>query len=205
MKTATKPKPISLRPHEVRELLTNGRTEIRRRVNNPKDSPVSVHNAEWVEPYANAMGHTGCWSFKRTTNSNRPERERRWACNSIAIDVLRCLFGVEGTRLWAREIWRCTGGGDWHGICYEADEDGPYETKVAYKGLGLDQLGRKTVYDHSDEWERLVCDTRYCTDWRPSGTMPRWASRFDLSVAGVLTERKGDRWEWAAELKIETE
>ena len=90
----------------VRAILDGRKTQTRRVVKNPKGSPVNIDDAEWAEPYANANGHTGCWSFKREMSRTHPRYGERLACNSIAVDTVRCPYGVPGDLLYVRETSR---------------------------------------------------------------------------------------------------
>ena len=85
----------------------------------------------------------------------------------------RCPFGVPGDCLWVREAWAYSV----HAQSAARDEDGPF------------------VYaaDHGSQQHRL------CDRWRPSTTMPRWASRVALEVVSVGLERlhaisEADAW-----------
>lgn len=112
-------------------------------------------------------------------------------------------FGGPRDRLWIREAWRCTGGSDWKGIAYRAEEgqrsyQGPYQ--AAYKAMGLDAIGRlvlpKSLWP---KWDYLVCETRACTGWRRSIHIPRWASRLNLEVTTVRVEQIQDIYEHDAQ------
>ena len=97
-----------------------------------------------------------------------------------------CPYGQPGDKLWVPETWRITGGGDWHGVIYRADEDRlPVEKTL--RSMGLDRLGRKTV--SRDDWHQVMQTGTKACNWRPSSHMPRWASRITLEVTGVRVER----------------
>lgn len=85
----------------------------------------------------------------------------------------RSPFGVPGDILWVRETWAYSV----HAQCAARDEDGPF---VYAADAGSRQL-------------------RLCDRWRPSTTMPRWASRTQLEVLSVGIERlhsisQADAW-----------
>jgi hypothetical protein len=103
-------------------------------------------------------------------------------------DEERCPYGAPGDRLWVRETYRLTGGGDRWQVLYKADQEilARFHDK-AYKSLGLDGLGRKGVPE--DLWTKALFDGKHCTDWRPSIFMPRWASRLTLEVCQVRCEQ----------------
>lgn len=101
----TRERPIIFGAPMVRAILDGKKTQTRRVVQNPKGSGVDVHQAEWVEQYANALGPRPCWSFMREMSKDHPAYGRRLACNSIAIDTIRCPCGQPGDRLWVREAF----------------------------------------------------------------------------------------------------
>ncbi len=76
-----------------------------------------------------------------------------------------CPLGAIGDRLWIREPWAY----GIHALAAQRDEDGPFVYAAS----------------HSAQ-ERL--DHR----WRPSITMPRFASRIELEIASVRLERLHD-------------
>ena len=129
-------------------------------------------------------------------NQETYEIEKRpWTADTIK-RLLRCPYGVPGDRLWVRErinrrhaIWN-----DLSGATYDADLSAVVGTGPAGSYLG-----------------RALCDWQWQRDFLPSIFMPRWASRINLEVTGVLVEQAtepddtktydtGD-WVWVVEFK----
>lgn len=79
----------------------------------------------------------------------------------------RCPYGRVGDRLWVRETWQRIG-------------DGETTDDVVYRADFLDD-------PHGPDGE-LAPEGRY-RFWRPSRSMPRWASRTTLVITGVVVER----------------
>lgn len=83
--------------------------------------------------------------------------------------VARCPFRVGETR-WLKEAWRA----------WERDPD------------GLDH-----IWYRADDFKRKIPNTTYAgdfvvgrfSDWHPASTMPRWASRFTLTITSVKPVR----------------
>ncbi len=100
--------------------------QTRRLVKNPPRSGVDVQDADWVEPYGNAQGLTGSWSFMRQTRECPAGQERRNS-NSIAIDVLRPPYQV-GDVIYVKEAYlpSITDGNAIKVAAYQADN---YELK----------------------------------------------------------------------------
>ena len=64
----------------------------------------------------------------------------------------KCPYGKVGDRLWVKETWRCTGGGDLRNIIYQAEGD------TAMSFCGVDD-GRteilKVPESHWSEWDKI--------------------------------------------------
>lgn len=100
-----------------------------------------------------------------------PERLERILPQAWATGFVdvECPYGERGDRLWGAETWQVNLTGD--------PQNG----------------GPGTVPIYQEEHPEA------CNDWRPADTMPRWASRFDLDLAGVRVERaKSDGEGWQA-------
>jgi hypothetical protein len=148
--------PILFSGDMVRAILDGRKTQTRRPVEQ------RLQHAEWAERYCNAMGMTGSWSFKRELNKQFREYGKHLACNSIAIDVVRCPFGRIGDTLWVREAWADLS--DW---CHY--------NRLYGKGV-------KAFYRADDP----DCPV---SRWRPSIHMPRWACRLLLRITDIRVER----------------
>ena len=130
-----KERPMLFSAPMVRAILDGRKTVTRRLV---KPSP---HKVDGGVPFADAPA---------------------WAQAEPGSSVMRCPYGVRGTRLWVRETFCDNWYMDRGVIKYRADGE-------------LDS----DMFDAG------------CT-WRPSIHMPRWASRITLEVTGVLVERLQD-------------
>lgn len=99
---------------------------------------------------------------------------------------LVCPFGPAGTRLWARETWRTDERPDGLcGILYAADG--------AFRHID-------NTPEAAENWS-AVHSREVPRHWRPSTTMPRWASRLTLVTEGVGVEA-GDVWVWVGVLRL---
>lgn len=155
--------PLLLSTRWVRALLDGRKTQTRRLIVNDRASTVDVQAAEWWEPYANARGHTGCWSAYRRTNLSDKSRD---AYNRIAIDTIRCPFGQIGDRLWVKETF-----------AIDVDENDQRPPAVRYRADGeappfIDEEGKSRR-----------------RPWKSSRFMPRGASRIDLRVTEIRVQR----------------
>lgn len=120
------------------------------------------------------------------------------------IGSVRCPFGQSGDRLWVREAWGFRGR-HWNNqaperegvsIAYRTDGD-MREFSIANNSWdpprqtcipSLSRSGR----EHSTAEHYEKCLTRYWRMWRPSISMPRWASRILLEVTGIRVQRLQD-------------
>ena len=173
--TAVKERPILFSAEMVRAILGEQKTQARRVVKNPKASGVDVQQAEWVERYANANGHTGCWSFKRPL-SDKPMPERRWASNSIAIDTIRCPYGQPGDRLWVRETF-------YFDLL-------PWADGGSLQDVPEHERESDCLYYRADGTCCEIIPECCCAEvgkpkFRSGRFMPRWASRITLEVTDV--------------------
>lgn len=100
-----------------------------------------------------------------------------------------CPYGVVGDRLWVREGWRCTGGGDLRNVIYRADGD----SAMSFCGVDDGRTGILHVSEpHWAEWDRLVYKTRRGCNWRSPIHMFKWAARLWLEITGIRVERVQD-------------
>ena len=92
--------------------------------------------------------------------------------NGTWMDVT-CPFGGPGSVLWVQETWQRLSNG------------GPAERD--FDGI------RDDVFYRADESDPAAVPLS--GKWRPSTTMPRWASRLTLELTEVRVERDGE-WCW---------
>jgi hypothetical protein len=115
--------------------------------------------------------------------------------------AIRCPYGRDGDRLWARETWRV---GAWRGPMHDRSSD--HWVALDYQADGHarrewlscgadDRLERQSLAD-AHRAGRIEVDGRFEWEpgqspcrWRPSIHMPRWASRLTLEVTDVRVER----------------
>ncbi|MBF9050604.1 hypothetical protein GTA62_14875 [Roseobacter sp. HKCCD9010] len=192
--------PLDLRPHEVRAALDGRLSLIVRPLENVPPAPepdchpkhVQKHEAPYLDAY--------CSQHRTDTNPRGMSRFWNW----WQVDDRMCWpqFEVQfapGDRLWCRETWRI---GAWHynNATVALDYvDGPRKEWLDVDDI--DQLHR--LIDESREDARKanvrLSDLTYYeytwppghspTRWRPSITMPRWASRLTLTVSDVDVKR----------------
>jgi len=99
---------------------------------------------------------------------------------------IKCPYGVVGDRLWVREVWRCTGGGDLRNIIYRAEGD----SAMSFCGIDDGRAGILHVPEpHWAEWDRLVYETNKGCNWRSPIFMPKWAARIRCEITGIRVER----------------
>ena len=164
-------RPIPLRPHEVRGILSGRQTQLRRVV---KPQPDTTH---YGLPYWNIGGYRA-WSFCGISDPIRMGTN----------NPLLCPYGHQGDRLWVKET---------HAFelqAAELDQKPPHSDgrPVKYTDDGWVQ----PHYRATDPVPELAYlgehfDEPGCK-WRPSIHMPRWASRITLEITGVRVQRLQD-------------
>lgn len=131
--------------------------------------PISNPNGNWV--YVGE--ENGGYVFKDSISSTIP---------------LKCHYGRVGDRLWVRETWAELGywsegtephmlkdkKGEEHAIVYYQESAGDFEW---------------TDSDGSPEYAK---DGRERSHWKPSVSMPRWASRITLEITDIRVQRIQD-------------
>jgi len=117
----------------------------------------------------------------RKTQDRRPMTERN-------------PFGATGDTLWVRETWRVSS----EGVHTPDGETGTMDLWVDYRAghkAGFGQKRTKFAYPEHKDLARKAWGRNKSFSWRPSIHMPRWASRIDLIVKAVRTQRLGDMTE----------
>lgn len=168
-----KERPIIMTAESVRAILDGTKTQTRRVATSPKGSGVDIQDAEWVRKFSNGNGFTGCWSFMREISKQHSRYGERLACNSIAIDTIRCPYGKVGDRLWVREAMRPL----------VRDAAGVH---VTYRADNRTECVGDVDLPHDYKFDVRRNHNKH---WRPSIHMPRWASRITLEVTDVRVER----------------
>jgi len=84
--------------------------------------------------------------------------------------LIKCPYGKVGDRLWVREEW----GAKWEG------------SEKWVENAGSNQDGSQPIA------YRASGDTAFRDFWKPSSSMPRWASRITLEIVAVRIERLQD-------------
>lgn len=127
--------------------------------------------------------------------------------------IIKCPYGVVGDRLWVKEKWRIGAWDENRGRMCIDYADGPrtewldvpdpnwFEEVWIECSNELHDIGVKTNAHGNYHWEPGESPLR----WRPSITMPRWASRILLEITNVRVERvqeptAGD-WVWVITFK----
>ncbi len=159
-------RPILFSGAMVRALLSGAKTQTRRILKVPHESPLGKWEVlPWggpnggrtrdgkTVPYQNVIGHT------RTG------------------EIIACPYGQPGDRLWVREAHYLTDNGDEEYAVFAADSDAVREHLES-----LDRLPPDFPADVKDRHRKL----------RPSIHMPRWASRITLEITSVRVERLRD-------------
>ncbi len=109
-------------------------------------------------------------------------------------DIVRCLYGRPGDRLWVRETWSDVNLQGAPGIAYRADDD---VRDLMEETSFLDQHGAFNYEDPRSKPYQFACWSEDLLAgiegrWRPSIHMPRWVSRILLEITDVRVERLQD-------------
>jgi len=155
-----KARPILFSSPMVRALLEGSKTQTRRVVN-PQPSPCDH------EQYNRYNGRVVPTEFFR-------DEDGSYACSicgNMAMDDMRCRYGVPGDLLWVRETLWVVG----EGFDYAADGELAAEINDTNAGLWA-------RYGHEDGPD--IHPTKI-----PSIFMPRWASRLTLRLTDVRVQR----------------
>lgn len=104
-------------------------------------------------------------------------------CNltdDVGIHVARCPYGQPGDQLWVREAWRVAG----IGWVTPPVEPVPFaDIKYRADDAEVEELRCPEEFYYAAEGRGRS------SAWRPSGHMPRWASRITLEITDVRVER----------------
>lgn len=149
--------PLDLRPHEVRAAL-DGRLSLIVRPLEPQPVNATTWTLDMHE------GQERCRVFWY-----RPDGYR-------AQPMFSPLPFALGDRLWCREAFRLTDGGEYECVVYESDEK-----DVKDHERGIERIQRECGL--SDEWAETHLRKRSADE------MPNWASRLTLTVSDVAVKR----------------
>ncbi len=173
----SKERPILFSGDMVRATLDNRKTQTRRTrgldyINKEPDRWFYVgHDPDYPN----------CREYHLWLTDKRPGRGLRFCT--------KCPYDIVGDKLYVRETWRCTGGGDTRNIIYRAEGDTP----MSFCGIDDGRTGILHVSeDHWQEWDRLVYKTRKSCDWRSPIHMYKWAARIWLEITNIRVERVQD-------------
>jgi len=165
-------RPLILRADEVRAVLANAKTQLRRPIKRgqvfrfcrdgegPCDLDAAERRAINAEPFHWEQG-----------NPAHPSMDQL---------LTLCPFGIPGDRRWVRETWAALSNEDGHTIdangrlCREREAARIYRADAKPAPYGL---------------ERMPDGSDFGGPWRSSMMMPRWASRLTLEVVSVRVER----------------
>jgi hypothetical protein len=167
-------RPIIFTGENVRAILDGRKTQTRRII---KDSCLQQAPFDEISPIMNKKPYckNGEWFYELQATVDSCDRYK-----------IKCPYGVVGDRLWVRETWRCTGGGDLRNIIYRADGD----SAMSYCGIDDGRTGILHVPEpHWAEWDRLVYKTNRGCNWRSPIHMFKWAARLWLEITGIRVER----------------
>lgn len=116
----------------------------------------------------------GNWVFWDSDSPGLAEFTQRAYPNGEGV---KCPWGKAGEKRWVKEVWTIIG--------WAAGIDTP-ELNWAYRDSVVYKAG---------------CDKPLFHDWRPSVSMPRWASRFVVKVVEVRPEKREGGWVWRIKLE----
>ncbi|MEP9689714.1 hypothetical protein QYG59_18305 [Xanthomonas perforans] len=202
-------RPIRLKAHEVRAILSGAKSQTRHAVKLPHENPLG----QWE---ASTSGGYGARDRKGNLVS-----EHACIWHTRTGDTLSCPFGDVGDRLWVRETWQQV-----HPLQVA---DGRYSHKGRAGITGPPPVSYRTIYRADGEFPPIYMLggepwpyrslTPFERDgmqsfvddpcWNPSIHMPRWACRLVLEITDVRVERlqaiseadalaEGSMW-WAGE------
>ena len=169
-----KERPFNAKPHELRSLLDGTKTQYRRLVKLPHQNPLGCWE---VMPWGGPNGGRTCDGdtvpFQNAIGHSRTG------------EVIGCPYGQPGDRQWVREGWAdltATHGRRW-------------ETRNPLTGLydrGVVPFAWYRADGEQPDLGDFGSETPMSERWRPSISMPRWASRITLEITGVRVERLQD-------------
>lgn len=186
-------RPIRLKAHEVRAILSGAKSQTRCVVKVGGELP-----PEWATFAAEGYSLT-------TSGGDRPSGLFYWSEEQTAGQALKplrrwpilpakrplagesywaeCPFGKIGDRLWVRETWADANSEGGLCVLYRADDDRRY---LAYESYPVD-------YDRypGAQFAQWAADVESGAEgrYRPSIHMPRWACRLLLEITDVRVER----------------
>lgn len=164
--------PLPCSDWEVRAFLDGSRTQFRR----PMDpQPIGNGPGGCPIPIVGAYPVGAAWDFQSADGATQA--------------IIRCPFGQAGDRLRVQEDWATTGHETaWDhptgrvGIVYRADEK--TELRLAPNAETVRRIHRTAS-----------------KRWRPSATMPHWASRLTLEVVDARPKQEEGAWVWAGTVR----
>ncbi|ASK92668.1 hypothetical protein KWH04_16035 [Xanthomonas campestris pv. trichodesmae] len=172
-------RPIRLKAHEVRAILSGAKSQTRHVV-----KPAPDARADWMRSDVNSVWHAG------TTAGEVP-----------GFGIWQCPFGQPGDRLWVRETWQqvhplqVAAGRYSHEGRAGIPGPPPVSYRTIYRADGefppIYMLGGEPwPYRSLTPFERNGMQS-FVDDpwWNPSVHMPRWACRLVLEITDVRVER----------------
>jgi hypothetical protein len=153
-------RPILFSAEMVKAILDGHKTMTRRVAKPQPESKYS--NGQW---YPDRYNHTDDWCFwgKRGTDVS----------NKCGLPLFKCPYGQVGDRLWCKETFA------YFGFVHQGDS-----IFIHYKA-SYNQNGGERLLHIPESAKRPECSLK----WRPSISMPRWASRITLEITNIRVER----------------
>lgn len=155
-------KPILFNGEMVRAILDGRKTQTRRVIKPPPFCPHAEVKSR----------DDGTWAVCPRYSNHRDNDPGKF------FRVIRCPYGVPGDRLWVRETWLPFDAPD-----HFTDPTKPRDVMVFGRRNGA--AYRAEMKDADSE----RCRLDYGYEWRPSITMPRWASRITLEITDIRVQR----------------
>lgn len=184
-----KERPIRLKAHEVRAILSGAKSQTRHAVKLPHENPLG----QWE---ASTSGGYGARDRKGNLVS-----EHAFIWHTRTGDTLSCPFGDVGDRLWVRETWQqvhplqVAAGRYSHEGRAGIPGPPPVSYRTIYRADGefppIYMLGGEPwPYRSLTPFERNGMQS-FVDDpwWNPSVHMPRWACRLVLEITDVRVEQ----------------